>query len=494
MLVVTFLALLELAREQLIEITQSEPFAPIYVKLLRQAQLGPTTLTATNEFLTTDDSENATSGGILEAALLVRAGEPLPPRRARSACSTTSLPPTRCATCSTSCAPTGAAARVELVQVASGWRFQTRARVAAVSRPAVARKAAALFARGDGDARDHRLPAARHPRRHRGHPRRRRVDAIIKTLEDRGWIDVVGHRETPGRPALYATTKHFLDDLGLRSLEELPPLEEIATTLQLEPSARPQARAKPSPAPASTTSRGAPPAPTAKPRRRVRATAAEGPRRRRPGLAPADRRLDRRRAGQRERHRRQSRRRAPARPMSRRGWKTRKRRRGAKAAGAALPQAGRRARHAQRPARAGRTVFYLLPPGRWVAVGRLDLNSSGLLLLHRLGRACESADASPIRAGARVRRQDPRRAAARRRKNDYLQASSSTAGWLGSSASRTHRDGEGTQPLVSGGAEGGPQPRGEAPLRGARPPGEPAVRRALRSARVARRSRAGVLA
>ena len=58
---------------------------------------------------------------------------------------------------------------------------------------------------------------------------------IIQTLESRGWIDAVGHRETPGRPALYATTRRFLDDLGLRSLEELPPLEEVAKTLQLEP-------------------------------------------------------------------------------------------------------------------------------------------------------------------------------------------------------------------------------------------------------------------
>jgi segregation and condensation protein B len=57
---------------------------------------------------------------------------------------------------------------------------------------------------------------------------------IIQALETRGWIDVVGHRETPGRPALYATTTKFLDDLGLRSLEELPPLEEIVKTLQLE--------------------------------------------------------------------------------------------------------------------------------------------------------------------------------------------------------------------------------------------------------------------
>ena len=48
---------------------------------------------------------------------------------------------------------------------------------------------------------------------------------VIKTLEDRGWVEVIGHRETPGRPALFATTKDFLDDLGLRSLEELPALE-----------------------------------------------------------------------------------------------------------------------------------------------------------------------------------------------------------------------------------------------------------------------------
>jgi segregation and condensation protein B len=48
---------------------------------------------------------------------------------------------------------------------------------------------------------------------------------VMKTLEDRGWVEVIGHREAPGRPALFATTKAFLDDLGLRSLEELPVLE-----------------------------------------------------------------------------------------------------------------------------------------------------------------------------------------------------------------------------------------------------------------------------
>lgn len=48
---------------------------------------------------------------------------------------------------------------------------------------------------------------------------------IIKQLEDRGWIEVIGHRETAGRPALFATTKHFLDDLGLASLDQLPLLD-----------------------------------------------------------------------------------------------------------------------------------------------------------------------------------------------------------------------------------------------------------------------------
>lgn len=56
---------------------------------------------------------------------------------------------------------------------------------------------------------------------------------ILKTLEDRGWIDEIGHRETVGRPALFATTKHFLDDLNLHTLEELPPLHELQATLDM---------------------------------------------------------------------------------------------------------------------------------------------------------------------------------------------------------------------------------------------------------------------
>ena len=48
---------------------------------------------------------------------------------------------------------------------------------------------------------------------------------IIKQLEDRGWVEVIGHRETVGRPALFATTRQFLDDLGLESLNQLPTLD-----------------------------------------------------------------------------------------------------------------------------------------------------------------------------------------------------------------------------------------------------------------------------
>jgi segregation and condensation protein B len=56
---------------------------------------------------------------------------------------------------------------------------------------------------------------------------------ILKTLEDRGWIDEIGHKDAPGRPALFATTKHFLDDLNLVSLDELPPLHELQATLDM---------------------------------------------------------------------------------------------------------------------------------------------------------------------------------------------------------------------------------------------------------------------
>jgi segregation and condensation protein B len=57
---------------------------------------------------------------------------------------------------------------------------------------------------------------------------------VIRALEERGWIETIGQREAPGRPALFATTKAFLDDLGLRSLDELPPLENGAAMAPAE--------------------------------------------------------------------------------------------------------------------------------------------------------------------------------------------------------------------------------------------------------------------
>jgi len=55
---------------------------------------------------------------------------------------------------------------------------------------------------------------------------------IIKSLEVRGWIEVVGHKEVPGRPELFATTRAFLDDLNLSSLEQLPPLDELGSLVE----------------------------------------------------------------------------------------------------------------------------------------------------------------------------------------------------------------------------------------------------------------------
>jgi len=65
---------------------------------------------------------------------------------------------------------------------------------------------------------------------------------IVKTLEDRGWVEVIGHRDGPGRPGLLGTTKQFLDDLGLRALDELPALgaaemSEAMQSLTLEAAA-----------------------------------------------------------------------------------------------------------------------------------------------------------------------------------------------------------------------------------------------------------------
>jgi segregation and condensation protein B len=122
---------------------------------------------------------------------------------------------------------------VELVQLATGWRFQTRPeyqgfldRLKNEKPPRYSRAAMETLAIiayrqpvSRGDIEDIRGVAV--------------SPNVLKTLEARGWIDVVGHRDAPGRPALYATTKKFLDDLGLRSLSELPPLTEIERVMDL---------------------------------------------------------------------------------------------------------------------------------------------------------------------------------------------------------------------------------------------------------------------
>jgi segregation and condensation protein B len=59
--------------------------------------------------------------------------------------------------------------------------------------------------------------------------------ALVKTLEQRGWVEAVGYKEVPGRPALYATTSQFLDDLNLSSLGDLPPLEDLGSLLEAAP-------------------------------------------------------------------------------------------------------------------------------------------------------------------------------------------------------------------------------------------------------------------
>lgn len=123
---------------------------------------------------------------------------------------------------------------MELVELASGWRFQSRAamqrhlerlspeRVPKYSR-AVMETLAIIAWRQPvtrGDIEDIRGVTV--------------SSQIIKTLEDRGWVEVIGHRDGPGRPGLLGTTRQFLDDLGLRALDELPALgeAEISEALQ----------------------------------------------------------------------------------------------------------------------------------------------------------------------------------------------------------------------------------------------------------------------
>lgn len=121
---------------------------------------------------------------------------------------------------------------VELVQVASGWRFQSRPelreyldRLHPEKPPKYSRAAMETLA----------IIAYRQPVTRGDMEDIRGVtinSLVIKQLEDRGWVEVIGHRETVGRPALYATTRQFLDDLGLASLDQLPTLENPGAALE----------------------------------------------------------------------------------------------------------------------------------------------------------------------------------------------------------------------------------------------------------------------
>ena len=117
---------------------------------------------------------------------------------------------------------------IEIVSLASGWRFQSRPemkpyldRLSPEKPPKYSRATLETLA----------IIAYRQPVT-RGDIEEIRGVAVnsqtIKLLEDRGWIDVVGHREVVGRPALLGTTKQFLDDLGLASLSQLPPLQAVS--------------------------------------------------------------------------------------------------------------------------------------------------------------------------------------------------------------------------------------------------------------------------
>ena len=119
---------------------------------------------------------------------------------------------------------------LELVNVASGWRMQSRPemrdfldRLHPEKPPKYSRAAMETLA----------IIAYRQPVTRGDMEDIRGVTVnslIVKQLEDRGWVEVIGHRETVGRPMLYATTRQFLDDLGISSLDQLPPLETQGAT------------------------------------------------------------------------------------------------------------------------------------------------------------------------------------------------------------------------------------------------------------------------
>lgn len=147
---------------------------------------------------------------------------------------------------------------VELVTVASGWRFRARPetqrfldRLDPQKPPKYSRAVLETLA----------IIAYRQPVTRGDIEDIRGVTVssnILKSLEARGWIDVVGHREVPGRPQIYATTKAFLDDLNLRSLEELPALDDLGALVESGPASAPAVGAAEDTLPAQASETAAP--------------------------------------------------------------------------------------------------------------------------------------------------------------------------------------------------------------------------------------------
>ena len=124
---------------------------------------------------------------------------------------------------------------IELTSVASGWRFRVKPdyqkfldRISSEKPPRYSRAVLETLA----------IIAYRQPVT-RGDIEEIRGVAVspptLNALMERGWVEIIGTRESPGRPAIFATTKKFLDDLNVRSLEELPPLEELQAALEPPP-------------------------------------------------------------------------------------------------------------------------------------------------------------------------------------------------------------------------------------------------------------------
>ena len=170
-----------------------------------------------------DDMKTLDAKRVLEAALIC-SGQPMPLRELGALFADEIGPDTLRSLLEElgrECAGRG----IELVALASGWRYQSRPEMASYlarlspERPPRYSRAAmetlAIIAYRQpvtrGDIEDIRGVAV--------------ASSIVKQLEDRGWIESIGYREAPGRPALLATTRHFLDDLGLVSLDQLPTLD-----------------------------------------------------------------------------------------------------------------------------------------------------------------------------------------------------------------------------------------------------------------------------